>query len=77
MYNIKKRTSSYITTIPNNENAKIVIDALKKEFPCDYIWPRGRHSNRKAILGNKWKKGRQNDISWKIAETISIYKKSK
>jgi hypothetical protein len=35
---------------------------------------RGRHSNRKLVLGNKWSKGRQNDIPWRLAEQIAFYK---
>ena len=34
---------------------------------------RGRHSNRKAVLGSKWRKGAQNDIPWRLAETVSFY----
>ena len=35
---------------------------------------RGRHSNRKLVLGNKWRRGSQNDIPWRLAEQIAFYK---
>ncbi len=37
------------------------------------ILPRGRHSDRKAVLGNKWRKWSQNDIPWRQAETVTFY----
>jgi hypothetical protein len=37
------------------------------------IRPRGRHSDRKAVLGSKWRKWCQNDIPWRQAETVTFY----
>ena len=37
------------------------------------IRPRGRHSDRKKVLGYKWRKWSQNDIPWRMAETVSFY----
>jgi hypothetical protein len=41
------------------------------------VRPRGRHSNRKAVLGNGYRPGTQNDIPWRMAETVTFYKLNK
>jgi hypothetical protein len=41
------------------------------------IRPRGRHSDRKKVLGSKWRKWSQNDIPWRKAETVTFYKLNK
>ena len=48
---------------------------LENIFGCR-IRPRGRHSDRKRVLGSKWHSGTQNDIPWRKAETVSFYKLS-
>ena len=52
--------------------------AIKKVLESIYntkrIRPRGRHSNRKLVLGNKWHKWTQNDIPWRMAERVAFYK---
>ena len=56
--------------------SEIQIMAIKKMleaiFECR-IRPRGRHSNRKAVLGNAYRPGTQNDIPWRKAETVTFY----
>jgi hypothetical protein len=51
--------------------------AIKRTFEVIYgtkrIRPRGRHSNRKAVLGNSWRKWSQNDIPWRMAERVAFY----
>jgi hypothetical protein len=51
--------------------------AIKSTLECIYgtkrIRPRGRHSNRKAVLGTRWHKWTQNDIPWRQAETVAFY----
>jgi hypothetical protein len=60
--------------------SELQIIAIKKMlssiFGCQ-VRPRGRHSNRKAVLGNRWYKGTQNDIPWRMAERVSFYLISK
>lgn len=51
---------------------KALVKALSNIFGCQ-VRPRGRHSNRKAALGNRWSKGTQNDIPWRQAERVSFY----
>ena len=38
---------------------------------------RGRHSNRKKVLGKNYAKGLQNDIRISKAETIAVYLRKK
>ena len=47
--------------------------ALSSALGCQ-VRPRGRYSNRKAVLGYKWAKWTQNDIPWRLAENVSFYK---
>ena len=46
---------------------------LSAEYGCQ-VRPRGRHSDRKSVLGFKWKKWTQNDIPWRMAERVTFYK---
>lgn len=55
---------------------KALVKLLSAQYGCQ-IRPRGRHSNRKAVLGNWWRKHNQNDIPWRLAETVAFYKISK
>lgn len=57
--------------------SELQIQALKTLLEAEYgcrIRPRGRHSNRKAVLGSRWHSGTQNDIPWRKAETVAFYK---
>jgi len=67
------RTSNYIATIPmkNEEQVLEVKKVLEQIF--GWITLKGRHSDRKKVLGRCWSKGRQNDIPWRKAEYIDIY----
>lgn len=55
---------------------KAITKMLSGIFGCQ-VRPRGRNSNRKAVLGSAWRAGTQNDIPWRMAETVSFYKISK
>lgn len=69
----KKRTANYIVTIPM-KNVEQVIE-VKKTLEQIFGWLvlRGRHRNRKKVLGDSWGSGIQNDIPWRKAQTIDIY----
>lgn len=71
--NIMKRTSTYIATIPM-KNIEQVIE-VKKTLEQIFGWVvlRGRHSDRQKVLGNRYRRGTQNDIPWRKAERIDIY----
>lgn len=73
-----KRTKNYIATIPfeSEEQIKSIVKQLSNQYGC-VVRPRGRHSNRKAVLGNLWYKDNQNDIPWRMAERVTFYKVSK
>ena len=55
---------------------KAITKMLSSIFGCQ-VRPRGRHSNRKSVLGGSWKAGTQNDIPWRQAERVSFYLISK
>lgn len=67
------RTTTYIATIPmkNIEQVMEVKKTLEQIF--GWVILRGRHSNRKKILGDNWRTHNQNDIPWRKAERIDIY----
>lgn len=68
-----KRTTTYITTIPM-KNVEQVIE-VKKTLEQIFGWVvlRGRHPNRKKVLGDRYYRGAQNDIPWRKAQTIDVY----
>jgi hypothetical protein len=55
---------------------KAITKMLSVIFECQ-VRPRGRHSDRKAVLGNRWHRGTQNDIPWRMAERVAFYKINK
>lgn len=67
------RTSNYIATIPmkNEEQVLEVKKVLEQIF--GWVTLRGRHSDRKKVLGGRWSKSRQNDIPWRQSQYIDIY----
>ena len=67
------RTSNYIATIPmkNEEQVLEVKKVLEQIF--GWVTLRGRHTDRKSVLGGRWSKSRQNDIPWRKAQYIDIY----
>ena len=69
---------SNILTVKFESELQII--AIKKMLEAIYespIRPRGRHSDRKKVLGSKWRKWTQNDIPWRMAETVTFYKLNK
>jgi len=65
---------SNIITVPFESEIQIkaITKLLSAEYGCQ-VRPRGRHSDRKKVLGYKWRKWSQNDIPWRMAETVSFY----
>lgn len=66
------RTSNYIATIPmkNEEQVLEVKKVLEQIF--GWVTLRGRHSDRKSVVKG-WRKSRQNDVPWRVAQYIDIY----
>jgi hypothetical protein len=57
--------------------SELQIIAIKTMLESIYgcrIRPRGRHSDRKRVLGSRWGVGVQNDIPWRMAERVAFYK---
>ncbi len=68
------RTERYLFTVENNreglDRIRRAKDALSTIFKFQL---RGRHHDRKEILGDKWKPFSQNDVQLKDAEYIAVY----
>ena len=60
-------------TYRSDEQILAIKRTLESIYGTKRIRPRGRHSNRKAVLGNSWRKLSQNDIPWRMAETVAFY----
>lgn len=69
-------SSVFTVTFKSEFQIKAITKILSEFYGCQ-IRPRGRHSNRKAVLGSKWRKNEQNDIPWRQAERVSFYKVAK
>lgn len=71
---VHNRTERFVMSVPNDAAGQAKIRALKALFGKDYkIQLRGRHSDRKAVLGTKYTPGSQNDIPIAQAEWIAVY----
>ena len=74
--NIENRSPFYVVTIENKNEEQVLLIKKRLEIVLGCkLRLRGRHSNRKKVLGYKWRENKQNDIPWRLAETIAIYKK--
>jgi hypothetical protein len=60
-------------TYQSQEQILAIKRTLEMIYGTKRIRPRGRHSNRKAVLGNGYRTGTQNDIPWRMAETVAFY----
>jgi hypothetical protein len=75
---MRGRSSRYICTIEYGDNINIqpLIKSLKETYGSIHL--RGRHSDRKGLYKRMgWGYGRhsQNDVPWRLAERIDIYKR--
>ena len=70
---ITNRTSTYIATIPMKSEEQVIEVRKVLEQIFGWVVLKGRHSDRKSVLGNKWRCWTQNDIPWRKAEYIDIY----
>lgn len=70
---VSKRTTTYIATIPMKSIEQVI--EVKKTLEQIFGWVvlRGRNSDRKKVLGDRWYSRTQNDIPWRKAERIDIY----
>ena len=70
---ITNRTSTYIATIPMKSEEQVIEVRKVLEQIFGWVVLKGRHSDRKSVLGSKWRCWTQNDIPWRKAEYIDIY----
>lgn len=70
---ITNRTSTYIATIPMKSEEQVIEVRKVLEQIFGWVVLKGRHSDRKSVLGGKWRCWTQNDIPWRKAEYIDIY----
>lgn len=75
--NINMRSASYLLKVPFTTETEIlnIANELKSKHGCR-IRIRGRHSDRKKVLGWRWRTFSQNDIPWRKAETVAFYKRN-
>ena len=68
-----KRTKTYLATILNVTEAETLRTKAVLEHMFGWVVLRGRNTDRKAVLGPRWRSRTQNDIPWRKAEYIDIY----
>lgn len=61
-------------TYRSDEQILAIKRTLESIYGTKRIRPRGRHSNRKALLGSRWMARTQNDVPWRMAERVAFYK---
>ena len=70
----KNRSVNYLFTVPNDQDGLKKIQRAKEGLKdVFYLKLRGRHHDRKEVLGDKWRPGTQNEIPVKQAEFIAVY----
>lgn len=68
------RTSRYLFTVTadkeGTERLKALAASVKGIFKLQY---RGRHDDRREVLGDKYRSGQQNEVPIKDAQYIAVY----
>lgn len=68
------KIDQYLFTVPNNADGIDRIRKVKEALRGFYTFRlRGRHHDRKSVLGDKYRPGSENDIPLKQAEYIAVY----
>ena len=68
------RSDSYLFTVENDEEGRQRIQRAKEALNQFFKFRvRGRHHDRKDVLGDKYKPGTQNDIPLAQAEYLAVY----
>lgn len=68
------RVDRYLFTVENNQDGLNRIRRAKEALSSIFKFQlRGRHHDRKEVLGDKWRPGVQNDIPVRDAEYIAVY----
>jgi len=70
----KYRSASYLFTVPNDEEGRDRIERAKETLSDIFTFRvRGRHHDRKELLGSKYRPGIKNDVPLKDAEYLAVY----
>lgn len=68
------RVDRYLFTVENTQEGLGRIRRAKEALSSIFKFQlRGRHHDRKEVLGDKWRAGKQNDIPVRDAEYIAVY----
>lgn len=63
-----------VMSVPTNREGLFFLELLRKyALPEWQVTFRGRHSDRRRLLGLRYEQGRQNDVRLGDAETIGVY----
>lgn len=70
-----KRTPTYLGSLPmyDVDGINDFREYLKEQHGVTSVRIRGRHEDRKQVLGRKWAAGTQNDIPWRKAQWVAFY----
>lgn len=68
------RSDSYLFTVENDEEGRQRIQRAKEALNQFFKFRvRGRHHDRKEVMGDKWRPGQQNDVPVAQAEYLAVY----
>lgn len=71
---MESKTDAYLFTVKNDIDGLKKIRTVKDALSDIYRFKvRGRHHDRKEVLGSKYKKFTQNDIPLQQAEYLAVY----
>jgi len=71
---VSNTSASYLFTVPNDRDGIEKIKRVKDNLSDIFTFRiRGRHHDRKEVLGTAYTKGRQNDIPVQQAEYLAVY----
>jgi hypothetical protein len=71
---VSNRSTSYLFTVPNDSEGIEKIQKVKDSLSDIFTFRiRGRHHDRKEVLGTEYRPGRQNDVPVQQAEYLAVY----
>ena len=71
---VSNQSASYLFTVPNDKEGIEKIKRVKDNLSDIFTFRiRGRHHDRKEVLGTEYRPGRQNDIPVQQAEYLAVY----
>ena len=71
---VSNRSTSYLFTVQNDDEGIQRIKKAKEALGDIFSFRiRGRHHDRKELLGTKYEPGKQNDVPVRQAEYLAVY----